>query len=172
MAFIGIRVPYESARLIHEIEVPGNKTDSNQLHITLFYLGSGINIKHISKAMMATYDIAQTIIPFLVKVNCVNQFDTLVNDKYPIIAPIGCQKLFDVREQMRKIFDKKKIDYDKRFKEYKPHITLSFSEQAVERHKIPCPIEFSVQELVLYGGQDGDEKIFITFPLDGKVKEK
>lgn len=171
MAFIGISIPGPAARLIHEIEVPGNKTDSNQLHITMFYLGKDIDIKKISKAMIATYDIAQNITPFLVRVSCVNQFDTLVNDRYPVIAPIGCQKLFEIREEMRKSFDNKKINYDKRFKEYKPHITLSFSEQVVEKHKIAYPIEFSVQELVLYGGQDGDEKIFITFPLDGKVRE-
>lgn len=171
MAFLGIRIPHETARLIHEIEVPGEKEDSAQLHITLLYLGDETPIKDLAKAMVATYEVAQNINPFWVKLACVSYFPVEESNPVPIIAPVVSPKLTELYTMLKKSFDKTKVDYSKKFKEYKPHVTLSFNEEPIKKTKIE-PIEWSVQELVLWGGSDGDNRVFTTFPLEIKKNEE
>lgn len=164
MAFLGIRVPHEAARLLHAIDIPGSKTDSGQLHITLLYIGKDTPIKDIAKAMVATFNVAENTCPFLVKTNHINYFDVPRGEEYPIIAPISSLKLHELNKNLKQAFDKMNIDYNKKYKEYNPHITLAFNDEPIKKTKIE-QIEWSIQELVLWGGEDGDDRIFITFPL-------
>src|SRR5277367_5816279 len=98
MSFIGIRVPHETARLLHDIDVPGEKEDSAQLHITLLYLGKNTPIKEIAKAMVATYEVTQAISPFWVKTTNVSCFPMEEGYPCPIIAPIQSPKLFELNK--------------------------------------------------------------------------
>lgn len=166
MAFIGISVPHEAARLVHEIDVPGDKEDSAHLHITLLYLGRDFSIKELSKAMMATYEVTRNTSPFRVKLGCIDHFDVPDKRNFPIIAPAQSIKIHELNAALKRTFNKKRIAYDKTFKEYKPHVTLSFNKDPVNKSKIE-PIEWSVHELVLWGGSNGDNRVFVTFPLDG-----
>lgn len=167
MSFIGIRVPHETARLLHDIEVPGEKEDTAQLHITLLYLGQNVPIKEIAKAMIATYEVTQNISPFWVKSTSVSCFPVEEGDPCPIIAPIQSPKLLELHKFLKKSFDKMNVEYSKKFKIYHPHVTLSFNDTGIKKTKIE-PIEWSVQEIVLWGGEDGDDRIFTTFPLEIK----
>lgn len=164
MSFIGIRIPHETARLLHAIDIPGEKEDSAQLHITLLYLGKDAPIEEIAKAMIATYNITQKIGPFFVKSNSVSCFPVEPGAPVPIIAPIQSQPLLELHKLLKKAFNKAKVIYDDKFKLYKPHITLAFNDSGIKKTKIE-PIELPVQEIVLYGGEDGDNRIFTTFPL-------
>jgi|ERR1700722_9672312 len=166
MAFLGIRAPHEAARLIHEIDVPGEKEDSAHLHITLLYLGKDVSVEELARAMVATYSVTKDTSPFWVSLNCVNYFPVPDGMPFPIVAPVISPKLHELRKNLAKTFGRAKIDYDKRFKVYHPHVTLSFNDTNIKKTKIE-PIEWSVQELVLWGGSNGDSRIFITFPLDG-----
>lgn len=164
MSFIGIRVAHETARLLHDIDVPGEKEDSAHLHITLLYLGNNTPIKEIAKAMVATYEVTQATSPFWVKTASVSCFPVEEGQDHPIIAPIQSPKLFELHKFLKKTFDKMNVEYSKKFKTYHPHITLSFHNEAIKKTKID-PIDWAVQEIVLWGGEDGDNRVFTTFPL-------
>jgi len=167
MSFIGIRVPHETARLLHEIDVPGEKEDSAQLHITLLYLGKNIPIKELAKAMVATFEVTDATCPFWVKTTSVSSFPVDEGYPHPIIAPIQSPKLFELHKFLKRALDKSGIEYNKKFKLYRPHVTLSFNDAAIKKTKIE-PIEWPIQEVVLWGGEDGDNRVFTTFPLEIK----
>jgi 2'-5' RNA ligase len=164
MSFLGIRIPTETARLFHDIAVPGDKSDSAQLHITLLYLGNETPIKQLAKAMTATFGIVQNTPPFWAKVSGVNYFEPGEGKPHPIIAPVISSDLMKLQKSLKRAFNKSKIDYDKTYKDYNPHITLAHHNEPINKTKID-PIEWTIQEIVLWGGHDGDRRIFITFPL-------
>lgn len=73
---------------------------------------------------------------------------------------------------MSKAFDKSKIDFKKTFKEYKPHITLAYSDNEHDDFTIKPAIEFIVNEAVLWGGDEGDSRLFTTFQLKVPGRKK
>jgi 2'-5' RNA ligase len=171
MAFLGIRVPHEAGRLLTNIEVPGKQAAPSEMHITLLHFEENWPISEMSKALEATYDIISKVKPFLVmteKVICFPKRD----EQAAIVAQVKSAELHELREQLAKEFDEVKIDFSKTFKDFKPHITLSYNEEEIEDFDIDPPVEFVVQEIVLWGGDHGDDRIFVTFPLKGPEKQK
>lgn len=172
MAFLGIRVPSESGRLINGLDVPGEKETPSEYHITLLCFEDNWPISEISKALTATFEVISETIPFHVKSTKVSHFPAKEGDPIPIIAPIESKELKDLHKELVKNFNSKKIEFSKTFKDYKPHITLAYSEDKHDDYKIEPAIEFVVNEIVLWGGDHGDDRIFITFPLKGPEKQK
>jgi 2'-5' RNA ligase len=170
MSFIGVRINHEAARLFHEIDVPGVRYDSAQLHITLLYLGHNTPIDTLAAAMVATYSVAQTTFPFWAKSTSVASFPVEVNSPHPIIANIQSPKILQLHKNLKKSLNKAGVEYSKKFKLYRPHITLAFNEAGIKKTKIE-PIEWSVQEIVLWGGNNGDNRVFTTFPLEIRENE-
>jgi 2'-5' RNA ligase len=170
MAFLGIRVPIETARLLKEIDVPGENTANSEMHITLLCFEDNWPISELAKSLEAAYDIVSKIKPFRVTMNKVTCFPKR-GDKCAIIAPVKSAELHELRDKLAKSFDKEKIEFSKLFKDFKPHVTLSFNDEEIKERKID-EVEFVVQEVVLWGGDHGDDRIFITFPLKGPGKNK
>jgi 2'-5' RNA ligase len=168
MAFLGIRIPHETGRLLSKIDVPGEKTSTSEMHITLLYLGDEWPISEISKAMEAAYDIVSKTKPFTAEVNKVSHFPKNPHDqdKYPIITRVESKELHELRGKLAKKFDKEGVEYSKLHPDYKPHVTLAYSEKEPEDVSFD-PLEFSISEVVLWGGDHGDDRIFVTFPLAG-----
>jgi 2'-5' RNA ligase len=171
MAFLGIKVPHPTARLLSGIDVPGTKEGTAELHITILCFEENWPISEISKALESTYEVVSKIKPFLVTVDSVGCFPKRENKPCPIIAKVSSKELHDLNKKLRKKFDKDGIEYSKTFKDYKPHITLSYADKEIDEFKIDN-MDFSVPEIVLWGGDHGDDRIFITFPLQGPVKQK
>lgn len=171
MAFLGIKISHEIGRLLSGIEVPGKKEGIADFHITLLCFEDNWAISEISRALEATYDVVSKVKPFLVKTEVISCFPKREDNPCPIIAKIESKELHQLNNKLKKKFDQEKIGYSKTFKDYKPHITLSYADQEIKDFKID-PQEFSVQELVLWGGDHGDDRVFITFPLKGPEKQK
>ena len=171
MAFLGIRVPIEVGRLIAGLDVPGEKETASEYHVTILCFEDNWPISEIVKATEATYEVISKIKPFLVKSSKVSHFSAHKGTT-PIIAPITSDTLHEVHKELCKEFDKRKIDYKKTFKDYKPHITLAYSEDKHDDFKLDTKIEFAVNELVLWGGDHADDRIFITFALKGPERLK
>jgi len=171
MAFLGIRIPTETGRLLKNIDVPGDKESSSEYHITLLHFEDNWPISEIARALEATYDVVSKIKPFLVKVNKVGCFPKREDNPAPVIAKVTSDDLHDLREKLAKEFDKSEISFSKNFKNFNPHITLSYADKEVDEFDVD-DLEFSIQELVLWGGDHGDDRIFITFPLKGPEKQK
>lgn len=172
MAFIGIKVPLEAGRLLAKLDVPGEKESPSEYHITLLHLGDNWPISDISKAMEAGYEVISKIKPFHVKMKKVSHFPPREGHPIPIIAPVESEELHELRKKLATRFNKDKIEFSKTFKDFKPHITLAYSEDKHDDYKIDPPVEFVVNEVVLWAGDLGDERLFITFPLKGPERHK
>lgn len=172
MAFIGIPVPHEVGRLIRNLQVPGIKEMPSEYHITLLVFEKNWSIKNVLKAIDTTYQVVSQMEPFTVKINKVSHFPSYNDQPIPIIAPVKSEQLYSLHKQLSKAFDKDKIDYKKTFKEYKPHITLSYSEDKHDDFTISPALQFAVNEVVLWGGDDGDTRLFTTFQLKSPERKK
>lgn len=172
MAFLGIRVPAEVGRLITGLEVPGKKESVSEYHITILCFDDNWPISEISKALEATYDVVSKISPFRVKAKKVSHFPKHEDNPIPIIAPIDSDDLHDLHEKLAKAFDSDKIEFKKTFKDFKPHITLAYSDDEHDDFTIEPALEFTVSEIVLWGGDHGEDRIFVTFPLKGPERTK
>jgi 2'-5' RNA ligase len=172
MAFLGIRIPHEMGRLISKLKVPGDKQSPSEYHITILCFEDNWPLSELTKSLEATYQVVSKIVPFGVKAKKVSHFPPREGKPTPIIAPVDSDDLQDLRKKLARQFQKDNIEFDKTFKEYKPHITLAYSEEGHDDYKIDPPIEFVVNELVLWGGDSGDDRLFITFPLKGPEKIK
>ena len=170
MAFLGIRVPTETGRLLKEIEVPGENVAKSEMHITLLCFEDNWPISELAKSLEAAYDIVSKIKPFRVTIDKVSCFPKH-GDKCAIIAPVKGAELHELHDKLAKNFDKEEIDFSKRFKDFKPHVTLSYNDEEIDDLDVD-EVEFQVQEVVLWGGDHGDDRIFITFPLKGPGKHK
>lgn len=170
MAFLGIRIPHETGRLLTNIEVPGETVAPSEMHITLLHFEENWPITEIAKALEVTYDVVSHCKPFIAMTDRVICFPKH-EDKAAIVAKIKSAELHEMRDKLAREFDKAKIDFSKTFKDFNPHITLSYNDKEIDDFDID-PVEFSVQELVLWGGDHGDDRIFITFPLKGPERQK
>lgn len=169
MAFLGLRVPHEVARVLGQIEVPGTLVPGDHKHITILMFGKEVPIETISKAVVAVHEVSSKMVPFAVTLDHVACFPKN-DDGVPIICPVTSPELLAFHGQLQKALDKAGVEYSKKFPEYKPHVTLSYAPEAVKEQKFG-PIDWSVYEVVLWGGDSGDERLSVTFPfaLPGKT---
>ncbi len=171
MAFLGIRVPHETARLLAQIDVPGEKTATSEMHITLLHFQKEWPITELAKSLEATYEVVSKFHPFLAKINKVSSFPKNPEGKIPIIGKVESSELMKLRKKLAENFDDENIDFSKTHKDFKPHITLAYSEEEPDKEKFHT-VEFVVSEIVLWGGDHGDDRIFVTFPLAGPKMDK
>lgn len=172
MAFIGLRVPAEVARLLKSVEVPGELVSGDSYHITVINIGSEIPIEQISKAVTAIHGVATNMVPFPVTLDHVTSFPA-GNDGTPIICPVRSPELHQLNDLLKKALDKAGVPYSTKFPNFKPHVTMSYSkDEEVPLVRQPIgPLDWSVYEMVLWGGDSGDERLSVTFPfaLPGKT---
>lgn len=163
MSMIGIRVPHETGRLLTELDVPGERESMDGLHITLLYIGKSTPIEEIAKAMVTTYSVTTKTRPFTVRTNRLTCFPRN-DDGVPIICRIDSDPLHDFRANLAAAFDTAGVAYNNKFPDYSPHVTLSYADEMIEEMRIPT-VEWGAHEVVLWGGDDGDRKIIVTFPF-------
>lgn len=171
MAFIGIRLELAVARLFRHLEVPGDRVAENEQHITILCFEDNWPISEIGKAMEAAFSVLNEQEPFHVKVDKVSCFPKREDKPCPIIGKVKSKELEELNGKLKKAFDKAKVDYLKTFKDFIPHITLAYADEEIKQMSIE-PVEFVVSEVVLWGGDTSDDRIFITFPLKASEKKK
>jgi 2'-5' RNA ligase len=170
MSFLGIKVPHEITRLLSGIDIPGDKVSRDEMHITLLYVGKQTPIEHLVRVIMAAFRVTSQTQPFAVETRQVTSFSPNPDDGVPIIARIESPPLHDLRNALCRAFDAEKVEYSKKYPDYKPHVTLGYSQddavfsEMVADKDIPV-VEWGVGEIVLWGGDSGDEKLTVTFPL-------
>jgi len=166
MAFLGLKVPHEAARLLGEIDVPGAKEATGSFHVTLLYIGNDVPIAALAEALKATFSVTSTTRPFTVQTNRVTCFPKNDNDKgkSPIICRIDSDPLHDLQAKIRTAYDDAGIEYSKKFPEYKPHMTLAYADEEIEERRIPT-VSWGAHEIVLWGGDEGDNRLVMHFPF-------
>jgi 2'-5' RNA ligase len=170
MAMIAIPVSPDVSRLFREIDVDGHRDSSD--HITLFYLGENLKMDTILDIIPILNKVAEDLKPFDAMVSRITTFPKGEESKeYPVIAEVKCEKLLEIREKIRKMLDKNKIDYDDTYSEYKPHITLSYFKKKQKNIRLPVKAKFMINQIALFGGDEADSRIFVNFPFSLGVEK-
>jgi 2'-5' RNA ligase len=166
MAFVGLAVPTSTSRLFSDIDVPGDKTPRDQHHVTLIYVGDNLPIDTLAEVIKATYSVTAQTRPFTVRTTRVASFPVNGDDQdgHPVIAHIESDELHVLRANLADHFKDARVDFNQKFPKYKPHVTLAYAPAAVEEFRIPT-IEWGAHEVILWGGDHGDQKLTVTFPL-------
>ena len=149
MAFIGLKVPHETARLLGQIKVEGEKVELSEMHVTVLFLGSDLPIETIAKATQVAYEVTCRTKPFTVATKLVTSFPQN-QDGIPVIARVESGALHVLRGALTAAFDAAGVPYDKKYPDYKPHITLAYlrgAERALPDMNLPS-LEWGAGELV------------------------
>jgi 2'-5' RNA ligase len=170
MSFLGIRVPNEITRLLSAIEIPGDKVPREEMHVTLIYVGKETPLEHLVKVIMAVYPVVSETTPFIASTRRVTCFPG-GDDGVPIIAPIESEPLHELHAALCAALDEAGVEYNKKWPTFKPHCTLGYSpdaavysEMAADQDIVPA-VQWGVGEIVLWGGDAGDDKLTVTFPF-------
>jgi 2'-5' RNA ligase len=164
MAFLGLCLPHETARLLGGLDVPGKKEPASSFHVTLFYFGEGLDIEALTKIIGVTYGITSNTKPFTVRTNRVASFNK-GPDGVPIICHVESDFLYDLRDKIKTVYEVAGIEFSNKFPEFRAHTTLAYAEEeGFVEQRIPT-VEWGAHELVLWGGDDGDTLLVTHFPF-------
>jgi hypothetical protein len=175
MAFLCILVPCETARILSEIDVPGEKESVGPYHCTLFYYGKKVSIDALIKIIKVTYEVLQDTTPFSIKTNKITCFPE-GPDGIPIICPIKSNELMELREKIKKAYGKNKIEFNNKFPIYSPHVCLSYEKdekKAKSAEQKINTLEWGAHQVTLIGGDhDGKDNLIVHFPISLTESEK
>jgi len=167
MAFLGVKIPTDVGRLIAGLSVTGDKKTISDYHISILYLEDEMPIEDFTRATEVAYRVISEFTPFLIKCQNVSHFSG-DDGVMPIIIPIKSKKLQKIHKKICKEFDKNDISYIKKHINYNPHITLAFSSDEYDDFKIIPPIEFVVNDIMLWGADDNkNDTLSVIFALKG-----
>ncbi len=168
MAMLAIPLSRDISRLFTQVDVPGVRDPSD--HITLFFLGKETSIDTIGKLVPVIHQVTSELRPFLVSCKRITTFPKGDNG-YPVIAQLQAPQLQEIREKVKRIFDRKGIKYDDTYADFSPHVTLSYSKKKPKNISFP-KIQWQINELALYGGDDHDERVYVNFPFSLGIEHK
>lgn len=166
MAILAISVPHQTARLFSDIDVPGKREAVSSMHVTLVYIGSDVPIDVLAEAVKATYAVTSKTEPFTVRATRVMSFPVNPDDEdgHPVVARLDSDALHAFRSNLARSLDEAGVEFNKKFPDYKPHVTLAYAPEPVEEFRIPA-IEWGAHEIVLWGSDEGDGRLMVTFPF-------
>lgn len=172
MAFLGLKCPPETARILSEIDFGkvGEKEPPSSMHITVCYIGKEVPIEKIAAMIPVIFGVVSQTKPFTVSTSRVTTFPPNPDDGVPIIAPIDSTELHAFRKALCTAFDQARVEYNKKYPDYRPHVTLGYSQDPLVNADnvvdltVPT-IEWGAHELVLWGGDTGDNRLIVTFPI-------
>jgi 2'-5' RNA ligase len=171
MAFVGIKVPEEVGEYLKKIPVPGKPEPLDHLHITMLYLGKNVPVDRIMKAGLVAYEIGQQFHEFDCIVQRVTKFPP-GPDGVPIICPVESEVAHEFRAKLAEAFDANRIEYSKKFPEWKPHVTLSYASESDVFADVPLKAQrWSVEEINIWGGDEGEDKVVVKIPLTEGIVE-
>lgn len=170
MAFVGLRVPHDAARLFETVDVPGERLSASDMHITMFYLGKDVPIEVVARAMVVAHGVTSSRTPFLVEYDEVSSFPA-GPDGVPIICPVRSLELHRYRQSLKEAFEAGGVPFSNKHPDYRPHTTLSYyvpgpgEEGFSYSAKLPGPLSFTALELTIWGGDDGDGVVHVGIPF-------
>ncbi len=163
MAFLGLQVPHETARLLGGLAVPGTREAVSSLHVTMFYFGEDLDIERLTEIIRVTYQTMNGTKPFTVRTSQLTSFPK-GKDSKPIICRIESDALHDLRDKIKGAYEAEGVEFSNNYPDYKPHVTLAYAEEEFEEKRIPT-VEWGAHELVLWGGDSGDNALVVHFPF-------
>jgi len=181
MAFLGIKVPHEIARLLAQVDYGdhGVAESTDTYHVTVAYFGEDLPIEKLAGIIQAAYKVASSTKPFTVQTSRVSTFPPHPKEgTVPVICRVDSNELHALRDALLAQFDTDGVSYDKKFPDFRPHVTLAYTkpgdgaEEVTGLDKAIPTIQWGVGELVLWGGDEGDDKLVVSFPFALAPAEK
>lgn len=170
MSILCLTVTKEIALELSKIEVPGKKQDPASYHITLFYMPN-LKVDQVAKLLKLTFEFLQKEHPFTTEFKEVTTFK-MNEDGIPIIIPALSDYLHEWRPRLAKELDRAGIEYSKKFPEFKPHLTLSYSHNKKDQdfqYTLPQKVTAEHKSVTYYGAHHGGTMFRI--PIGGKKKD-
>jgi 2'-5' RNA ligase len=135
----------------------------------MLHLGNDLPIEEVAEMIPVAYAVAAKTKPFTVSTSRVTTFPH-GPDGTPIICPVMSNELVALRKELADAFDAAGIEYSKKWPVFKPHMTLGYaSDPLVDADKVIDldfpPITWGAHEFVLWGGDSGDNRVIVNFPL-------
>ena len=175
MSMIALKIPSDISEKLSKIKVDGKKELPQEYHITMFYFDGKLKIDDICKITRIMNSVLGRFVPPKISFKEVSFFPK-GNDGFPVIVPILSDDLIEVRKSLVKAFDKEKINYSKKWPEFKPHLTLAYSKKEPTNQNIgKC--SWNATELVLYAGDKFEfskfeSGTFVFMPFGKKASGK
>jgi len=163
MAIICIKVPHDAARLLEGVEVPGDRSSASDMHVTLLTFGKDLPIIDIAKAMCVCYDVISKTRSIAFSVDYIDSFDDH-GSGVPVVCPIDSPEVHALWQSLKDSFDRLNIPYDTKWTEFKPHVTLSYSDEPFTG-PLPAPLTWTAHDVIIWGGDSTDQRISITIPF-------
>ncbi len=166
MAFIGLKVPApEAARLLSLPVPPGSPLTAGEMHITLLYLGKGVPVVSTLGAVMGCHTVAARWKPFRVHAALLTSFPA-GEDGVPVIVRVVSEELMAFQAQLKAAMERMSVPFSDKYPEYKPHVTLTYANEAVQPTKVG-PVSWDVGEVTVWGGEEMDKVVSATVYMMG-----
>lgn len=176
MAFIGLRVPYEAAKLLEISPVPGERQRASDMHVTILYLGKGTPMVQVAKAMVVLDMLASSVRPFTISLKKITNFPRNPDDGWPVICPVASPELQRIHSSLKAALSKYGVPFSNKYPEYKPHVTMSYVREESPgfsfNSELPDVLPISVHELTLWGGEREGRQLIVTVPLTLSLEER
>jgi len=169
MAIICLKVPSNIAQTLEGIDVPGKHVPDGEKHITLHSLGSvgvAMPLDAIGKTISVIALATEKFKPFHVEATGYSSPFGRHTFGVPIVCSIKSPELQKLHETITVALDDAGISYTN-YPEFRPHLTLSWSEEFVVEKVFKTPLAWRVESIALWCGAFGDERIYTVFELMG-----
>lgn len=171
MAFIGLGLSEQAIDKLSKIQVPGQRQEPGSYHCTLMYFGKEVLVKDIRKIIRVTTATIKNQQSFMVKTNLISSFPSQ-SDTIPIIAKIESSKLQIMRALLKRQYIKENINFDDRYPDYNPHVTLSYMNASSSFKDIKIPkISWEIDKINIWY-KDGGAHVKLELPFNKKELEK
>jgi 2'-5' RNA ligase len=167
MAMVAIRVPQETGHLLENMSncIPGDSQTASDMHVTVAFLGDDVPISSLAAAMTACHAVTSRTSPFVLTVDSIESFEP-GKDGTPIIMPVKSEELHALEQAVKAEMDRIGVFYDKKWPEFKPHVTLSYVKGMRGAGALPAPLSWGAFGLTVYGGNHGNEGVSIELPFE------
>lgn len=166
MAFVWIPVPAQVSSKFLELTNEEKKTDHAEMHVTVFFLGKNTDRKQLLLAVEACSNVAEKFQPFSVIGAMLSSFPENPDHKsgVPIIVRLISNDLMMLREHLRLEFKKLGVEYDTKFLDYKPHVTIAYGSIQLNPKPID-PIKWENSKIVISGNGSMRDQFFTEMKL-------
>lgn len=171
VALLSLKVPEEIARQLSRVDIPGERVQRDQMHVSVLYL-EDTDLSTILRALEASYQIAAGWRSFVVRVHELSSFDpNPTTGLFPLIGRVQGAPLHALRAACCRAFNALHVPYSTKYPTYEPHVTLAYGDAPFGT--IPVhDVAWIVNSLTLWGGDDGDNGIEATIPFGGPTPER
>lgn len=164
MAMLSIKVPKHISETLYELVRIGDKSYPEEMHITLFCFDGELSINKVLLITNICYEVCQNVKQFMAGSCVVTSFPK--NGNSPVIARVISPGLHELRRTLEEKFNKHGVEYSKKFPDFKPHVTLTYTDKLFENIKFDT-VKWNVNGLLINAGYGVEDVMTVNIPFNG-----